>query len=315
MKSSITSAREPGWVAISIANAAHCRSSTGSSAKATVGASGGSTGISVCRRTKSLRSPARHDRRRIRGLVEDPVARDGKRPGSRSTGEVRRAFMTRRNGQVEGREVGHVAYMLANSEGKSRAKRDGSGRPAARWRTLLLSSGEQSLADKMAEADRTMHAGQEARLIDILADSGDGMGIFETLNGHASPQALATHLRSAVAHHYGTPIRAFLDRLAADLPAIVPDLRPDVQRFAEDVHPRGADGQVQRVAQRSGLVAAAGSLACRMGVLPCPQRHPTKPPVGYSSNGSTSEAGSDRPKQFGRCGRRVNLSSNTGKAA
>ena len=102
------------------------------------------------------------------GPVEDPVARDGKRPGSRSTGEVRRAFMTRRNGQVEGREVGHVAYMLANSEGKSRAKRDGSGRPAARWRTLLLSSGEQSLADKMAEADRTMHA---ARKLDLSTSS------------------------------------------------------------------------------------------------------------------------------------------------
>ncbi len=46
----------------------------------------------------------------------------------------------------------------------------------ARWRVLFLSTGEQSLSDKMAEANRGTHAGQETRFIDIPADARAGMG-------------------------------------------------------------------------------------------------------------------------------------------
>jgi putative DNA primase/helicase len=52
--------------------------------------------------------------------------------------------------QISARDAGEVAYMLANGAGKSRSARDGSVRPAARWRVLFLSSGEIGLADKVA---------------------------------------------------------------------------------------------------------------------------------------------------------------------
>lgn len=57
-------------------------------------------------------------------------------------------------GQVEAGEAGEIAYMLANGFGKGRARRDGSARRALQWRLLFLSSGEVSLADKMAEIGR-----------------------------------------------------------------------------------------------------------------------------------------------------------------
>jgi uncharacterized protein (DUF927 family) len=51
-------------------------------------------------------------------------------------------------GQVDGREAGAIAYMLANGCGKARANRDGFARPAAEWRLLFLSSGEVGLAER-----------------------------------------------------------------------------------------------------------------------------------------------------------------------
>lgn len=171
-------------------------------------------------------------------------------------------------GEVEGRDAGATAYMLANGEGKSRARRDGSGRTPARWLVLFLSTGEQSLADKMAEANRKTNAGQEARFIDLVADAETGLGIFECLNGYPSADALARHLRAATAADYGTPIRAFLDGLCADAAALTEDVRREIRRFIEFVLPAAADGQVQRVASLFGLVAASGGLACRLGILP-----------------------------------------------
>ena len=43
-------------------------------------------------------------------------------------------------GQVDARESGEIAYMLANGAGKGRAGRDGSARRSAQWRLLFLSS-------------------------------------------------------------------------------------------------------------------------------------------------------------------------------
>src|SRR5262249_10783358 len=87
--------------------------------------------------------------------------------------------------QLAAREAGEVAYMLANGAGKSRSSRDGSARRAARWRALFLSSGEFGLADKVAEdgRGRKLAAGQQVRIVDLSADAGAGMGMFEELHG------------------------------------------------------------------------------------------------------------------------------------
>ncbi len=53
--------------------------------------------------------------------------------------------------QLSSKEAGEVAYMLANGIGKSRANRTGAARRPAQWRVMYLSSGEISLADKVAE--------------------------------------------------------------------------------------------------------------------------------------------------------------------
>jgi uncharacterized protein (DUF927 family) len=175
-------------------------------------------------------------------------------------------------GQIDPRSVGEIAYMLANGEGKSRARRDGTGRKPAQWRLLFLSTGELSLADKMAEVGKRPKAGQEVRLVDVPADAGTDMGVFEQLHGKASPEVFARHLKEAAARYYGEASQAFLRKLT-ELPS--DEIAAAVSRaqgeFLAKHVPAGASGQVHSVAGRFALVAAAGTLATAFGILPWPQ--------------------------------------------
>lgn len=93
--------------------------------------------------------------------------------------------------QIDPREAGDAAYLLANGQGKVRATRTGTARQAARWRLLFLSAGEESLSTLMLRVGKKANAGQEIRLADIEADAGAGMGAFETIHGHATPAEMA----------------------------------------------------------------------------------------------------------------------------
>jgi len=114
--------------------------------------------------------------------------------------------------QLAAKDAGEAAYMLANGAGKSRSSRDGSARRAAKWRVLFLSSGEIGLADKVAEdgRGRKLAAGQQVRIVDVAADAGSEMGMFENLHGFASAEILARHLRAATQQHYGVAARQYL---------------------------------------------------------------------------------------------------------
>lgn len=172
--------------------------------------------------------------------------------------------------QIQAREAGEVGYMLANGSGKSRSARDGSARRAARWRVLFLSSGEISLADKAAEDGRgkKLAAGQHVRVIDLAADAGAGMGLFENLHGFASADVFAQHLREASGRNYGVAARQYLAALVPEVEFARKAVASVVEAFSERHVPAGADGQVERVAQRFALIAAAGELARQIGILP-----------------------------------------------
>jgi uncharacterized protein (DUF927 family) len=135
---------------------------------------------------------------------------------------------------------------------------------------LFLSSGELGLADKIAEdgRGRKLAAGQQVRIVDVPADAGAGMGVFENLHGFESPEALARHLREATQHDYGVAARAYLREVIPAINDLEKEVAKITKRFAEQHVPPGADGQVERVAQRFALIAAAGEIATRLGILP-----------------------------------------------
>jgi uncharacterized protein (DUF927 family) len=175
--------------------------------------------------------------------------------------------------QLAAKEAGEVAYMLANGSGKARSARDGSARRPAGWRVLFLSSGEIGLADKIAEdgRGRRLAAGQQVRIVDILADAGAGMGVFENLHEFTSADTLARHLQEATRQYYGVSGRAYLREIVPQIGTLQKEVFDIIKRFSEYYVPEGADGQVERVAQRFALVAAGGEIATRAGILPWPQ--------------------------------------------
>jgi uncharacterized protein (DUF927 family) len=175
-------------------------------------------------------------------------------------------------GQVEAREAGAAAYMLATGQGKTRASRNGSAREAARWRLLFLSTGETSLAARASEsgnASRTQ-TGQEIRLAEIPIDAGKGMGGVEVLHGQATPAAFAETIKDAASRTYGAVGRTWLELVVHDRIAITTGVRPFLAQFVARVVPGNASGQVMRVARRFGVVAYAGELATAYGLTAWP---------------------------------------------
>ena len=95
--------------------------------------------------------------------------------------------------QVDPKEAGEIAYMLANGSGKARANKNGAARTRQEWRLLFLSAGEVGLAQHIRESGKKSKAGQTVRLVDVSADAGQGYGLFDTLHGSASGAAFSKH--------------------------------------------------------------------------------------------------------------------------
>lgn len=167
-------------------------------------------------------------------------------------------------------EAGQSAYALASGQAKGRMNTNASLRPRPEWRTILLSTGEIGLADHIRtskRAERVM-AGQELRLIDIPADAGQGMGIWEDLHNAASPAELSDALKASCGRHYGHAGPAFVERFVRDADAARSAASGIMQAFIETAQRPGDHGQVHRGALRFALVAAAGELAASFGVAP-----------------------------------------------
>jgi putative DNA primase/helicase len=167
--------------------------------------------------------------------------------------------------EVDPYSAGRIAYMLANGQGKARADQTGAKRARANWLVIYLSTGEITLADKIAEDGRKRRAtaGQSVRLIDVPADAGMGLGVFENIHGHAGAGEFAKAVRAATEHAFGTALRAFLRGLMADMPgglAVAMEVR---RRFREG---GPNDPQASRVREHFALVAAAGELATHFGI-------------------------------------------------
>lgn len=176
-------------------------------------------------------------------------------------------------GMCDPRIIGETVYMLGNGTGKARANDRGmSGRQVQEWRLLFLSTGEKTLAQHMAEANKELKAGMEVRLLAVPADASKGLGLFEELHGFDDAAALSDALKARVSRCYGTPAPAFLSALCepAKLRAYAAMVRRSLERFTTEALPANASGQVQRAATRFGLAAAAGELATALGVTGWP---------------------------------------------
>ncbi|HAU0497367.1 TPA: DUF927 domain-containing protein [Legionella pneumophila] len=168
--------------------------------------------------------------------------------------------------QVDPKEAGEAAYLLANGQGKTRASRAGTVKQTSRWSLIFLSAGEESLTSLMAKAGLRANAGQEIRLADIEADAGLGMGLFENIHNHINPAAMALALKESAAQCYGAVGMAWLQNIVSNRQTLIPVISNIIKQFVDKVVGQEPTGQTIRVARRFALVATAGELATQFGL-------------------------------------------------
>lgn len=161
--------------------------------------------------------------------------------------------------------IREAAYMLGNSQGKARANRKGDSREVKNWRVIFLSTGEQGLESKLLEDGKRARAGQAVRLLDIPADAGRGMGLFDNIGEANSASAFADVIRKSSATWHGTAGRAFLERLAGFGVEAKVQLEGVYAAFCNDLCPGGEDGQVRRAGAKFALCWLAGLVAAYPG--------------------------------------------------
>ena len=171
--------------------------------------------------------------------------------------------------QANPMDVAAACYMLAEGAGKGRLRADASARRRRTWRCCILSTGEHDVASAVARAGQKLPAGAEVRLASIPIDAAGSA--WPNLHGFRDVPALAAALHDAMAEHHGEAARAFVAALATqwqDDPAALRDAIAELRERLIQRLPAQADAQVRDVARRCALVAVAGELATRWGILP-----------------------------------------------
>ncbi|WP_417270776.1 DUF927 domain-containing protein [Celeribacter sp.] len=161
-----------------------------------------------------------------------------------------------------------MLYMLANGQGKARAKKDGSAAESAQWNSLILSSGENTIEQQLEQGrgKQRMTGGMVVRMIDVPIEIEPGVS-FEDLGPHENGGAVADQIKALSRAHYGHAGRAFLAALVNDREALLAHARDHIDAFMVHMLDDGDDPQIQRVARRFAAVAAAGHLAAKAGLL------------------------------------------------
>lgn len=70
---------------------------------------------------------------------------------------------------------------------------------------LFLSTGEKTLEQHMADANKELKAGMEVRMLAVPADASKGLDMFDALNGFQDAATLSDALKARLAKYYGTP--------------------------------------------------------------------------------------------------------------
>jgi uncharacterized protein (DUF927 family) len=168
--------------------------------------------------------------------------------------------------QVDGREAHECLYLLANGQGKSRMTKALGLRRRLTWTILLLSSGEITLAEHGEPLGKRTRVGAEIRLVNISADAGEGMGIFETLHGFQTADGFVRHLKDAAKSVYGSPIRALLEFVVANRIGVEDRIKNLRTNFLEQHLPPDSSPEVTRAAGRFALAGITGDLATEVGL-------------------------------------------------
>ena len=171
--------------------------------------------------------------------------------------------------ELDPKEATAMSYMLGNGKGKGRAHHAGGLREPVSWRIMVLSSGELGLGDVVASVGQKHYDGQAVRFMEMDADGGAGLGMWNDVAACAGGgKQFTDNLKKFAARYHGTAGRAFVRELIKHLDMLPTWWRSHEAAFAEHYKPADAGGQVLRVMSTFCLVGFAGELAARFDITP-----------------------------------------------
>jgi len=176
-------------------------------------------------------------------------------------------------GTCAARDFGKAVYDLAGGQGKAAMDQNRNLKQPRAWRILLLSTGEIPARQKMEEDRRTVKAGQMLRLIDI--PTGDSI----LSDGTPEPAQLVDTLKRNSGMYFGTAGPAFMAALihpTEDTGELRDTVTSLLDKTAKALTPPGAGPEQARAIKKFALVAVAGILAVRLGVLPLTEKEITE---------------------------------------
>ena len=169
-----------------------------------------------------------------------------------------------------------IVHRLATGQGKTRSHHAPTDHSKSNdFHVIFGSSSEHRLPDFMREGGSKMTGGQAVRFVDVPADAGRELKIFESLPRRSKTgrtldvDRYLQRLNRACVTYYGVAGRKYLrrlvDELATDRNTLVAFLRKEMRTFEDRV---ANDPQVDhRIRLRFAGLYAAGQLGIRYGIL------------------------------------------------
>ena len=193
-------------------------------------------------------------------------------------------------GKTSDLQIGEKIYLLAGGKGRERGTRELTLRETLMWRISIVSTGEFLLENKMAEIEaagkKRARGGQVSRILDVEARGVETMEFVlgtsknrdtdrlvekrrkDPFDGeNIDSAALVDDIKEQARDNYGVARPAYVQALL-DHEVDYAFLRGRVAEFIAKYKPEKAHSQVQRAAERFGVISVAGELAIEYGILP-----------------------------------------------
>ena len=163
------------------------------------------------------------------------------------------------------KELGNIAYMLANGKGKARLTKQITAKPSYAWKVIFLSTGEKSLKEIMQENGQKTKLGQEVRLIDIDIDQSE-YGLFDQIDFAEDGAKQSRLLVERSNQSYGVAGMEWLKYLTSDKEKVISQAKQLLEQYNLDLVAEHQQGHIVRVANAFALIAVAGELATQAGI-------------------------------------------------
>ncbi|MCI4411955.1 MAG: DUF927 domain-containing protein [Thiotrichales bacterium] len=172
--------------------------------------------------------------------------------------------LTDGNAKDAATKITSSVYALTN--GKSKTRSSSYEANLSTWELLILSAGELSLSATASEGGKSRLTGERVRLIDIPADAGYEMGIFETLpDEFNNSRAYIDHIEKTMHQNFGSAARSFIRRLLRY--NRLTKIGTYMDEFMNKAEIDTLNPPQQRIAKKFAICYAAGLLAIEMKVL------------------------------------------------